>query len=127
MAKTKKAKAHERSSGVTKHSFMTKAKPAKTGKAKQKKQAKTKAKSLAAKSAGSFLVTKDMHINEIISRFPNTVEIFFKHGFYCVGCQAAAFESLEQGAKAHGMSDAELDEMVNEMNEAASREKDYRP
>ncbi len=104
----------------------SKAKSAKLKKTKQKKQAKTKAKSLAAKSAGSFLVTKDMHINEIISRFPNTVEIFFKHGFYCVGCQAAAFESLEQGAKAHGMSDAELDEMVDEMNEAAKKEKKWK-
>ena len=93
-------------------------KPAKASNKYAKKTSLKKAKSA---KTGKELITKGMNINEIVSNHPSTIEVFFKHGFYCVGCQAAAFESLEQGAKAHGMSDEIIDQMVKEMNEAAQK------
>lgn len=58
-------------------------------------------------------ITKEMKIEEILEKHPESVEIFLKHGFHCLGCAAASFENLEDGAKAHGI-DAE--KLVEELN-----------
>lgn len=58
-------------------------------------------------------ITKEMTIQQIVGDNPDTVRIFFKHGLMCVGCAAARFESLEQGAKAHGI---DVDALVADLN-----------
>ena len=68
-------------------------------------------------------ITKDTLIGDITSKYPKIVEIMFKHGLHCVGCAMVAFESLEQGCKAHGMSDREIDNLVKEMNKAVEKGK----
>ena len=62
-------------------------------------------------------ITKGMTLGEIITEYPEAVEIMLKNGLHCVGCHVAAYETLEQGAKAHGMSDKQIEVMLNEMNE----------
>ncbi len=62
-------------------------------------------------------ITKDMTIQEIVSRHPETVRTFFKHGLMCVGCAAARFENLEQGARAHGI---DADALLADLNEAVA-------
>jgi len=69
-------------------------------------------------------ITRDMTIGEIIMKFPGTARVMLKHGLHCVGCHVAASETLEQGAKAHGMDDEQIGKMVKEMNEAARKEKE---
>ena len=58
-------------------------------------------------------ITKEMRIQEIVAEHPETVRIFFKHGLMCVGCAAARFESLAQGAMAHGI---DVDALVADLN-----------
>lgn len=48
-------------------------------------------------------ITKEMSIGEILQQHPQTIRAFFSHGLMCAGCAAARFESLEQGAAAHGI------------------------
>lgn len=48
-------------------------------------------------------ITKDMKIEEVVKKYPQTAEVFAKYGFHCIGCVAAGFESIEQGAVAHGI------------------------
>jgi hybrid cluster-associated redox disulfide protein len=62
-------------------------------------------------------ITKGMTLGDIISKYPETMEIMMKYGLHCIGCHVAAWESLEQGAKAHGMSDKNIESMLKEMNE----------
>ncbi len=62
-------------------------------------------------------ITKDMKIDEIIEKNPNAVEIMFKYGLHCIGCAVASYESLEEGAKAHGLNEEDIKEMVKEINE----------
>lgn len=69
-------------------------------------------------------VTKDMALGEIVSSFPAAVPIIMSYGLHCVGCHVAAYETLEQGAKAHGMSDALIDEMLNKINSAIGKKKE---
>lgn len=58
-------------------------------------------------------ITKEMTIGEIVQSYPQTVRVFLSHGLMCIGCAAARFESLQQGALAHG-SDA--DALVKDLN-----------
>ena len=65
-------------------------------------------------------ITKKMSIAEIVEKYPDTFEVFQKHGLHCVGCAAARFENLEDGAKAHGI---DIDELVEDLNKAVSKKK----
>ena len=68
-------------------------------------------------------ITKEMPIQEIVHSHPETVRVFFQHGLMCVGCAAARFETLEQGATAHGI---DVNALVKDLNAAveASEEKE---
>jgi len=44
-----------------------------------------------------------MSINEVVRKHPETIPIFEKFGLGCVGCEAALFENIEQGAEVHGI------------------------
>ena len=59
-------------------------------------------------------ITKDMGIMDIVTKHPETLEVFAQYGMGCIGCAAARFENLEAGAKVHGI---DPDEMVAAMNE----------
>lgn len=59
-------------------------------------------------------ITKDMGIMDIVTKHPETLEVFAKFGMGCIGCAAARFENLDAGARVHGI---DVDEMVNAMNE----------
>ena len=48
-------------------------------------------------------IQKDMPIGDVVQKYPQTIEVFFKHGLGCVGCAVARFENIEQGATAHGI------------------------
>lgn len=61
------------------------------------------------------MITKDMKIDEILQKYPKTMEVFMKHGFHCLGCAAASFENIEDGAKVHGI---DVDELIKELDKA---------
>ena len=65
-------------------------------------------------------ITKDMKIAEIVEKHPKTLQVFMQHGLHCVGCAAGRFESLEQGAGAHGI---DIDKLVKDLNKAISKKK----
>ena len=58
-------------------------------------------------------ISKEMGIMDIVTQYPETLEVFAKYGMGCIGCAAARFENLEAGAKVHGI---DPDEMVEAMN-----------
>ena len=41
------------------------------------------------------------------------------YGFYCVGCDVANIETIEQGAKAHNLDNEEIGLMLKDMNTVA--------
>lgn len=61
-------------------------------------------------------ITKTMTLGEVVSKFPKTIPIMLDYGLHCVGCHVAAFETIEQGALAHGMDKKQLEKMLKEMN-----------
>lgn len=58
-------------------------------------------------------ITKDMSIIEVVQKHPETVDVFRNHGMGCLGCAAARFENIEQGASAHGI---DIDALITALN-----------
>ena len=58
-------------------------------------------------------ITKDMSILEVVQKYPDTVDVFVNAGMGCLGCSAAHFENIEQGAMAHGI---DVDQLVKDLN-----------
>jgi len=62
-------------------------------------------------------ITKDILILDLVEQNPNLSEVLTeKYGLHCIGCMAASMETLEQGALAHGMTEDQIDKMVEELN-----------
>ncbi len=59
-------------------------------------------------------ISKDMLINDIIEVDAGNAAILMAEGMHCIGCMAAAGETLEEAAGVHGL---EADELVAKINE----------
>ncbi len=59
------------------------------------------------------MITKEMGIMEVVQKYPETIPVFQQFGMGCIGCAAAHYESIEQGANAHGMDIPALMEALN--------------
>lgn len=81
---------------------------AKSKKTKQKKPAKKE------------LITKNTAIGDVVAKYPQTVDVFAKHGLHCIGCAIASFESVEQGARSHGI---DVNKLLKDLNKAAKEKK----
>lgn len=66
-------------------------------------------------------IKKEMAFSEVLQKYPETAPIMMKNGLHCVGCHAAAFETIEQGCTAHGMKEKDIKKMIKEMNEAIEK------
>ena len=66
-------------------------------------------------------ITKDMPIGDIVARYPQVASVVQAYGLHCVGCHVSAFETLEEGALGHGMSEEDVENMVRDMNKVISQ------
>ena len=64
-------------------------------------------------------ITKDMSIMEVVTKYPDTVPVFMNSGMGCIGCAAAHFENIQQGAMAHGI---DIDALMAGLNEVVPQE-----
>ena len=63
-----------------------------------------------------------MLIADLMDQYPNLADVLVEqYGFHCIGCSAASMESLEDGALVHGMSSAQVKDMVMNLNELAEK------
>lgn len=69
-------------------------------------------------------ITKEMTIGEVITKYPETIEVFLKIGMHCFGCHIAHQESIEGGAMAHGMCEKELDKLIDDLNNTIKNKKE---
>jgi len=65
-------------------------------------------------------ISKENTIEEVVKKYPESVMVFMKHGLHCVGCHVSAFESIEEGAMAHGI---DVDALVSDLNKIALSKK----
>lgn len=62
-------------------------------------------------------ISAQMTISEVVQKYPATVEVFMRHGLGCVGCSAARYENIAQGAAVHGI---DTEQLVKDLNAAIS-------
>jgi len=67
------------------------------------------------------MIDKDMKIEDILRQYPQTIPVFRQLGLDCIQCQLSQFESLENGAKVHGM---DLQSLLAELNNAIEAKTD---
>lgn len=49
------------------------------------------------------MIDRKTPIEKILAEYPQTARVFEEFGLGCAGCEAALFESIEQGAQVHGV------------------------
>jgi hybrid cluster-associated redox disulfide protein len=64
------------------------------------------------------MITRDMTIEDVIRKYPETVEVFRKFGLDCNECQIAEFEAVEHGAGVHHVN---VEKLVEELNKAIKK------
>jgi hybrid cluster-associated redox disulfide protein len=62
-------------------------------------------------------INKESNLAEILTQFPEIAEVLIDYGLHCIGCPLSGMDTLESGAKVHGLSDEEIDEMIERLNE----------
>ena len=60
-------------------------------------------------------IEKEMSIIDVVQKYPQTAEVFRNFGMGCLGCIAARFENIEQGAMAHGIV---VDDLIADLNKS---------
>jgi hybrid cluster-associated redox disulfide protein len=59
------------------------------------------------------IFTKDMSLMEALQADPRARDVFAAYGMGCVGCMGVSMESIEDGAKMHGI---DPDTVIAELN-----------
>ena len=68
------------------------------------------------KQYSTFYLSRDIPISEITQKSSKAVELLGVYGLHCTNCFFNASDTVENGAKMHGMSDEEIDSMIEEIN-----------
>ena len=64
-------------------------------------------------------ITAESSILETVQKYPKTAAVFMEFGMGCLGCAAAHFENIGQGAAAHGIDIAALVDALNKVADEA--------
>jgi hybrid cluster-associated redox disulfide protein len=56
-----------------------------------------------------------MIIEDVLKKVPGAVKVFVDNGVPCVGWGAALYETVEQGARAHGINPDRLVDALNKL------------
>jgi len=64
-------------------------------------------------------ISRGMTFGELLQNYPSAARILASKGLHCIGCHIAVTESVEDGARAHGLSEDDIDQMINEIKTVA--------
>jgi hybrid cluster-associated redox disulfide protein len=66
-------------------------------------------------------IKKTDKIGDILKKHPELAQPLFEAGLGCIGCPMMSMETLEEGCKAHGMEDEEIDKLIEILNKKISK------
>ena len=61
-------------------------------------------------------INKKTKLSEVFKTNDKAIKILMKEGFSCMGCPMAMQETIEEGCKAHGMNEKEIEELIKKLN-----------
>lgn len=67
------------------------------------------------------MIGRDLTVDEVMRRWPQTMPVFVKLKLNCVGCDMAPFETIADVATTYGIG---LDMLLGELNAAARAAQD---
>lgn len=67
-----------------------------------------------AAQAISQKITTEMNIHEVVTKYPQTIKVFFRHGMQCTGCYVCGFHNIAESAEEYGV---EMDALLNDLND----------
>ena len=59
-------------------------------------------------------VTGETLVGEVVSKYPEAIEILLSIGMHCLGCPASRAESLEDACAVHGIPAEQVIDAINE-------------
>ncbi|MCF6191700.1 MAG: disulfide oxidoreductase [Candidatus Hydrothermae bacterium] len=65
-------------------------------------------------------ITPESTIEEVVVRYPDTVQIFFRHGIPAISCGAPIWGTIRENAEKYGVQD--LDALLRELNDVAEQQ-----
>src|SRR5205085_543753 len=68
------------------------------------------------------IITADMVIHDIVTKYPATVKVFHGHGLPCTACAVGARESVAGGARTHRFAPEKLEILLKDLNASISGE-----
>ncbi len=69
-------------------------------------------------------ITKKSNIADLIFAYPELQETFMAFGLHCATCFASQFDTIEDGARIHGMMNEEIEEMIEELKKVVNKQVD---
>lgn len=67
------------------------------------------------------VITKTMPVSAITDAYPQTRDTLAAYGLHCFGCAFNALETLEEGCKAHGFDEHDIENLVTDLNDIVAR------
>lgn len=61
---------------------------------------------------------------EVVEKHPESAAILTGYGLHCVGCHFSDIDTLEAGAKLHGMDNETIEMMIKDINEVIKHMKE---
>ncbi len=70
----------------------------------------------------TYVLTKSQILLTVSQESPRAAELLADYGLHCISCFFSEYDTLETGAKVHGMSDTDVEDMVEEINALLEKE-----
>lgn len=61
-------------------------------------------------------ITQKTLIKSLIETHPEAIEILMAYGLHCVNCHFSEFDTIEDGAMMHGLSDEDIEFIIKDVN-----------
>lgn len=74
------------------------------------------------KQQSFYILNKHEPLAIIMQESPRAVELLSEYGIHCISCFFNEFDTLQNGAQMHGMTEEEMDEMISEINTQLEKE-----
>lgn len=62
------------------------------------------------------MLSKNEIVMDAVNKYPEIAKVLGEAGLHCVGCHVSTMETIEQGCLGHGMSQEQIDELMEEIN-----------
>ncbi len=65
----------------------------------------------------SFIIDRDTNIGDLAISHPHIADIMANdYELHCASCYLAGYDTLFEGSKLHGMTEREIDDMIDRLN-----------